>query len=459
MLSVLILAFLGGTITSHFQVFPYPNIRDATKTLQSLVSTFKASSRSNAQRRIEPTHILASEAPTSRLTTFDVSFPRLPMIASGGLNQYLEHCPQDGCLAVALSEDGAVSETWPYRPIEIYNADITDGRYPHETSLNFDPITHVYPTSVQRYANGDILVNFQSSGGVFPFGMGVTRVAGDGKPRWTRFDYSHHWSTLTANGIAYTPSLKIGQENVRFSFGAEPSPETYDLACETGRPQLDTIQRIDGNGALLEEIDLIPILIDSNFAGILPETSNPCDPLHLNYIDQIRSDAEAGLAKGDLVLSFRNLSRFAIFDPKKKVIKRLVTGGFVQQHSVHHLSGSKFLLFDNRGGDAFGPGSRIVEVDIASGTERRIFPNTTTPQPFAEVFSDRAGHLDISPDRTRVLASFTHAGRSFEIDIESGQLLAMYDSLHDVSTANDVSDDEKGLAWRFSIYSMTYVSQ
>ena len=77
-----------------------------------------------------------------------------------GWDQYLEHCPQNGCLAVALNEEGAVSESWPYRPAEIYSADITDGRYPRETSLGFDPLTHVYPTSVQRYANGDILVNF-----------------------------------------------------------------------------------------------------------------------------------------------------------------------------------------------------------------------------------------------------------------------------------------------------------
>ena len=90
--------------------------------------------------------------------------------------------------------------------------------------------------------------------------MGVTRVASDGTPRWTRSDYSHHWSTLTANGIAYSPSLKIGDGNVRFSYGVEPSPETFELPCETGRPQLDTIQRMDGNGVLLEEIDLIPIL-------------------------------------------------------------------------------------------------------------------------------------------------------------------------------------------------------
>ena len=163
--------------------------------------------------------------------------------------------------------------------------------------------------------------------------------------------------------------------------------------------------------------------------------------------------------KGDLVLSFRNLSRFAIFDPKKKVIKRLIAGGFVQQHSVHHLSGSKFLLFDNRGGDAMGLGSRIVEVDIAGETERRIFPNARTPRAFAEVFSDRAGHLDISPDRKRVLASFTHAGRSFEIEIESGRLIAVYDSLHDISTADDILEEEKSHAWRFSIYGMSYLSQ
>jgi hypothetical protein len=91
--------------------------------------------------------------------------------------------------------------------------------------------------------------------------------------------------------------------------------------------------------------------------------------------------------------------------------------------------------------------------------ERRIFPNADVPEAYAQVFSDTAGHLAISPDRRRVLASFTHAGRAFEVDIASGRLLAVYDSVHDISAVPDVPEDERDLAGRFSIYGMSYLSQ
>ena len=156
------------------------------------------------------------------------------------------------------------------------------------------------------------------------------------------------------------------------------------LECRTDRPQLDTIQILDGTGGLVDEIELVPIFLRSNWAWLLAESTDFCDPLHLNYIDEIGANAGLGLAAGDLVLSLRNLSRFVIFDPKTRKIKRIVSGGFLRQHSVRHLYGSKFLIFDNRGGDELGPPSRIVELDLATGVERRIFPNADTPKAYSK---------------------------------------------------------------------------
>ena len=80
-------------------------------------------------------------------------------------------------------------------------------------------------------------------------------------------------------------------------------------------------------------------------------------------------------------------------------------------------------------------------------------PRKLTPK----VFSDTARYLDISPDRSRVLASFTHAGRAFEVEITSGRLLAVYDNVHDISSVPDVPEDEREHAVRFSIYGMSYL--
>lgn len=453
--SIIVIVFLGGTLTAHFQVFPYPDLRDAGRTLTALIDA--STEPTYYGKHVETTTLPAHEASDNRWTILDESVPRLPLIAYGGTNQYLELCPDHGCLAVLYDASGTVTDHWPYRPTDIYDADITGGAYPHELS-SFDPRTNVYPVGILSYSDGDILVNFQGrGGGGFPFGMGVARIDSDGMPRWSRFDFSHHWSTRGPHGTAYVPGLKIGDKNISFTLGSQPSRERHTLTCKTGRPQLDTIQVIDGKGDLVEEVELLPIFVNSNWNGLLLETTDECDPLHLNFIDEINDDAGPGLTEGDLVVSLRNLSSFTILDRKTWSIERVVSGGFIQQHSVRHLSDSKFLIFDNRGGDDVGPASRVVELDLVTGRERRIFPNPDSPGSYAQVFSDRAGHLDISEDRTRVLASFTHAGRAFEIDIASGRLLAVYDHLHDLSSVDDVPENVRKLASRFSIYGMHYL--
>lgn len=455
--SVAVLAFLGGMTVARLQVFPYAAVHNAMRTLSAMAQTLRPPKEWDFGRPIEAADLPADQASASRWTIVDPDSPRLPIIANGGINQYLELCPGQGCIAVTYGDTGEIEQSWPYRPEDIYAADITEGAFRHEI-LVFDPNVNVNPVSVQPYADGDILINFHSSRGpIFPYGMGVSRVGPDGAPRWTRFDFSHHWSTMREDGFAYVPGLIIGEGNVNFRFGSPPSVKHHSLKCDTGRPYNDSVQLIDGEGTVVEEINFVAMLVNSNWSGTLLETTDPCDPVHLNYIDVVGPDAGPGLAPGDLVLSLRNLSRFAILDRETRQIKHMMAGGFLQQHSVHHLGGTKFLVFDNRGGDAFGPASRIVEVDLATGGERRVFPNADTPEPFREVFTDLSGYLDISPDRQRVLASFTHSGRAFEVDIGSGRLLAHYDNVHDVSSMPDATAEQRQQAVRFSIYGMSYL--
>ena len=455
LMALFVTAFLDGIYATENEIFPYPQVRDAVRTFKALLATRQDERPAYFSQRVEAAAVPAAGAPAARWTDLDGAAPRLPVIVNGGLHQFLDLCPDPGCLAVAFDRR-RVTAVWPYRPDDIFAADITADAYPHEL-LGFKPRRDVYPVGVQRYPNGDLLVNFQAQGEIFPFGMGIARIRADGSPRWTRFDYSHHWSKLGADGIAHVPGNRIGESDLSFSQGVQPSPVTHLLDCKTNRPQLDTVQRVDGDGRLLDEIELVPVLVQSNWSGLLPETTDPCDPLHLNYIDIVGEDADAGLVAGDLVLSLRNLSRFIILDPSTRKIRRVVSGSFVQQHSVHHLSGPRFLLFDNRGGDHFGPASRILELDLATGRERRVFPSSQTPDEYARLFSDTAGYLDISLDRKRVLASFSHAGRAFEIDIASGRLLAVYDNLHDVSSVSDVPEHERRFAGRFPILGMSYL--
>ncbi len=297
---------------------------------------------------------------------------------------------------------------------------------------------------ISRYANGDLLVVFHQNS-AFPFGAGVARIDRDGHPVWFRRDYSHHWPHLEEDGVALVPGLLVGSGFISLKL---LSP--LRLKCRTGRPYLDAIGIIDGNGQLLKRINLLNALRDSPFEHIMQSTSKPrhrpsalCDPLHLNFVHRLRDDAGGtwGLAPGDLVASLRNLSAFAIVDGESGRVKRLVRGSFFYQHSVQHLTGSTFLMFDNYGNDGvYGP-SRLLKIDLADGRETTLFPNDQTPEPLRNLFSAYQGAIDISPDRQRAMISFTLEGIAIEVRLADGAVLNVFHSLHDVSNLEQFPEE------------------
>ena len=74
-----------------------------------------------------------------------------------------------------------MTHAYPYRPEEIFKANVTD-EFPYETT-GFDFPRDARPVGIARYRNGDLLVVFQNEN-TFPFGGGVARIGRNGKPLW-----------------------------------------------------------------------------------------------------------------------------------------------------------------------------------------------------------------------------------------------------------------------------------
>ena len=284
----------------------------------------------------------------------------------------------------------------------------------------------------------------------------MARVDRDGHPVWYRRDYSHHWPQLLDDGTALVPSTRVGDESITFE---QPDGKVATTGCDTGDPYLDTVNVVDGDGKLLKRIDLVDALVSSKFASVLLNTSDACDPLHLNFIHQLGDDAGGaqGIAPGDLVVSLRSLSAFAILDGETGRLKRLVRGGFLQQHSVQHLEGSTFLMFDNLGHDYVGGPSRLLMVDVSDGRETTIFPNERTPEALRGLFSKKAGKIDISPDRERAIIAFTGDSVAVEVRISDGAVLNTFTSLHDVSGLEQFSEERMTVAGRFRLFGIDYI--
>lgn len=455
-LSAMALAFFAGVVVVDQKIFPYAHLRDGVKTIrfshQQLFGTpffGSFSSRAEAEGTVGALDAL-------RFRSLGGPAPAAGgVLISGGLNQYLDVCPEFGCLAVEIDGGGKIVRGVPFRPAEIIAADITDGAFARE-GADVPPERLFRPIGVAPFPGGDVLATFQSVGdsGAFPFSMGVGRLDPDGRPRWFRFDFSHHWSVALPDGGALVPALDVADREMRVTEGENQRI----IRCETGRPQIDYVQVLDADGGAVRRYDVAGQLAASNWSMALLETIDGCDPLHLNYIDMVGKDdaPEAGLVAGDLILSLRNISAVAVLDGQTGSLKNLIRGDFAQQHSVHHLGGSRLIMFDNWGGDAIGRPSRLLEVDAATGASRRIFPRDGLFEG-APTYSRVAGHIDISADRKRALIAFSEAGRAFEVDLETGEPLMVFNSLHDLTNARGAPDDFRGRPVRGEIYSTKYV--
>ena len=481
--AVLLSAFSYGVATIIYEIFPYRHIAEGLKTYHIIAEglhtgrmMFKAkgSGPRNALHAGVSSSIAAREAAANRIELIEGDNLSDPVLWFGGAWQFTDVCPGYGCLAVAFDTNGKVAHAWPWRPHEMERAatsSAVDGGGA-ERALPSPFAEIVYPFAMAQYANGHLLVvlhGFNSPADLL-FSLGLARIDADGHPVWYRHNGSHHWPQMLEDDVALVPGAKYGDGSLSFDIGQErvdvPCNERADYRND--RPKIDLVNLMDGDGRLLRSLNLTEALLESDYAPILNYNLNlrqNCNPLHLNFIRRIENDAGGvpGIMPGDLVASFRNLDAFAVIDPESGRIKRLVRGSFTRQHSVQHLEGSTFVMFDNQPGKEL---SRLLAVDLATGLERTVFPNANTPANL-HLYSKFAGHVSVSPDRRRAIVSYSTEGVALEVRLSDGAVLGKFTSLHDLSRIDAFTDDAKYVpapwplrrakATVFRMYGLSYI--
>ena len=406
----------------------------------------------------------SESAAANRIEFLDGDSLHEPVLWYGGRFQFMDICPEWGCLAVRFGTDGEAEHAWPLRPDALEQAarGAATDEFPHEPAPGFSFVRDADPIGISQYPNGDLLVVFQNHRTSVVRAANVARIDRRGYPVWFRRDYSHHWPHLEDDGSALVLGGFPIHEPMSIPMGRDG---TFSIGCPSN-PHLDSVNVIDGDGRLLDSIDLVGAIVDSPFALVLLDSSNMsnpwglrrCNPVVSNYVHRIADDAPDtwGMSSGDLVVSLRNVSAFAILDAESGRLKRLVRGSFRWQHSVHHWEGSRFLLFDNFGGDrAHGP-SRLLMVDLADGRERTIFPNAGAPEALRDFFSRTAGKTSISPDRRRALVAFTEDGVAVEVRLSDGAALNVFRSLHDVSGLEQFPEERAARPAAFQMRGLDY---
>lgn len=449
-------AFTVGMYVQNYKVFPYEIISAASKTaiilVRSQIETFLTRDLRDMDGKF--VNIAPNSVETRRFEFFASDALNDLILVPGGPRHFTEYCPgYVGCLAVEYAGRGKVEHAYPYLPDEIEKKAIV--AFPYERSPGFSFIRKAYITGLSRYANGDLLVVFHAH--AFPFGYGVARINRAGRPIWFRLDYSHHQPHITRGDVALVPSLRVGEGpgskliRLRRRLTRNDSHNTK-LFYYCSRPYLDFVHVIDGAGSLLKKIPILDALIESPYAAVLKYT-DPCDPTHLNFVHEVEEDTDGadGIEPGDLVVSLRNIHAFATLDQDTHRLKRLVRGGFFAQHSVMHFEGTKFLMFDNWGREDTHGRSRLLMIDVVDGTEITIFPNDATPEHLRNLFSHKSGGIAISPDRRRVMVTFSLEGQAVEVRLADGAVLTAFTSVHDVSYLDSLPEKRKTQAALYNL--------
>ena len=432
--TLIIIAFLTGYVVHARELWPYQVISDASQTLKDV----KESKKDVEITRTKSTDVTLENMVASRFR----SPPDRGILWAGGRFRFRDLCSETDCLAVEYGPGGEIQHLYPLRIDEIIDAIQDAGGVVQTIPLipwqKAGAKAQVF--GISRYPNGDLLVVFHHIS-VYPNLGAAARIDMDGHLVWLRLA-NHHEPHLTPDGIAYIPSSTVMDEERRAIFDGTTTldhAESQVKACG-GRigTRNDVIDMIGPDGTLLKRIDLTGEMMKYPYgAVVLFSTSNHCDPLHTNSVEVVGPDAAGtwGLASGDLVVSMRNVNAFAIMDGETHAIKRLVRGTFAQQHSVRHVSGSRFIMFDNRSGDALlrEKGARLLEIDISDGKETSVFPNENTEEDLLQLHSAVTGSVKLSGDLTRALVTYSMSGTTVEVLLSDGQVLNVYRNLHNVS--------------------------
>ena len=280
-LALFLLALAVGLVTygiaiERYGIFPKSIIDDAARTGRSSVES--------AQVRDTGRFMEFSDTPLAgfaerRVEIVEGDSLGDAMLIYGGRHQFRELCPEHGCLAVAVASSGDVVHAWPFRPNAIHAANIVDeGDYPYEEN-GFSAERDMHLARMTQYRNGDLLVTFHLRN-ASPYAGGVARIDRDGNPRWFRRDYSHHHPRIGDGDVAFVPALTIGDDTLEVPNG----DDIFTYTCN-GKVLRSALNVLDGDGALIERIPILDILLASPWSGVLSEPHAACDPLHLNSID------------------------------------------------------------------------------------------------------------------------------------------------------------------------------
>lgn len=409
--AIMAVAFGYGFVSHQKEIFPYRLLHDGYVAFDALMQLGKDSKK---YKNLDYWDDSGITRPTYSKLSSDAGDEAIFVLG----NELTYRDAESGLayLAWLADREGNILHAWK-DPGEIWR--------PLENRQAIGNAWRSYPVGAHYFPNGDILVSYHGVD-VFPVPMGLAKFDKDSRLIWKRNGFYHHWFSVGPEGEIYVPDLELGSSPLQI--------EDHEkvITCNKAPFPYDSIAVLDSDGNKIREIDLLTALIRSDLTGLFNnmkpngERIETCDPMHLNDVQVLTGDRAAEypeFSPGDLLVSFRNLNGIGVLDPESELFKWFYVGAAHHQHSPRYYKKNSVLLFDNYGGPVSRGISRVLSIDVARNVASTLFPAAQQDLPLRQFFSDTAGHMDVHPSGSRLLASWTHQGLIWEIDAESGEVL------------------------------------
>lgn len=247
---------------------------------------------------------------------------------------------------------------------------------------------------------------------------GLLRLDKDSNILWKYERAAHHDIAITDSGLLYT-------------FTKENRTLPHQAVAHIEPPfEEDFLVTLDSDGREISKISLFDAFMDSPAEHMLSQLIyqpsdilNAGDMIHPNSIEVI-GETEAGkapfLARGHLLLSFRNNSLLAILDPATEKITWASYGPWKDQHDPKFLDDGTIIMFDNEGHLGPGGASRVIRIDLATQAVLWQFTGSTEDPLYSQFNSS----VDPLPNGN-ILVTQSMSGRLFEVT-QAGEIVWDY---------------------------------
>lgn len=270
----------------------------------------------------------APEAPDDDLLSLPYVSGSRPPQAVRGVTVYDAELAQGG-LNLLTSAHAAVALLLDMEGKEVHRWTLERDRvWPQLADYGSDH-ARKYFRRVHLFENGDLLAIYEYTG--------VVRLNADSELLWAHQGWNHH-------------DLDVDEEGRIFVLGFEDKAVP---ALREAPIMADNITVLGPDGDVLDVVEIADCLLASTYAELieLAQQHKSADVFHTNTVqvlDGAHAERSPAFARGNLLISMRNLGAIGVIDPQQRKLVWAAWGPWRMQHEPVLLANGNILLFDNR---------------------------------------------------------------------------------------------------------------